>query len=242
MGHVVDPRRKEAGRGREEEAKGSKEEDDKRQKGRKGEEDLDQEGEETAEGKDEDGREQPGASLQAGVAPPPDVDGNFEVRNYKVARRPMLPTKAEVDEHYVLRLQYRSWCKHCVAGKARSNQHATRDPEEERLGVTWSADYAFMGGEYNEQEEGMQAALIMYDNDKDSFWAVGADKKGAIDATVRYGVGTIEQSGYNGETISFKSDQEPSIIALKSSTAATRIGETVPIESPVRASKSNGLM
>ena len=176
----------------------------------------------------------------AGVAPPPEVDGNFEVRNYKVARRPVLPTKAEVDEHYPLHLQYRSWCRHCVAGKARSNQHVTRDPEEERLGVAWNAGCAFMGGEYNEQEEGMQAALIMYDNDKDSFWAVGADKKGATDAMVRYGVGTIEQSGYSGENISFKSDQEPSIIALQSSIAATRIGETVPIESPVRASKSNG--
>ena len=67
LGNVVDPRRKEAGRGREEEAKGSKEEDDKRQNGRKGEEDLDQEEEETAEGKDEDGCEQPGAILQAGL-------------------------------------------------------------------------------------------------------------------------------------------------------------------------------
>ena len=76
----------------------------------------------------------------------------------------------------------------------------------------------------------MQAALIMYDNDKDSFWAVGANKKGATDARVRYGFGTIEQSGYSGEHMSFKSDQEPSIIALKSSIAATRIGETVPIE------------
>ena len=59
---------------------------------------------------------------------------------------------------------------------------------------------------------------------------------------VRYGVGTIEQSGYNGQQISFKSDQEPSLIALKSSIAATRIGETVPIESPVRSSKNNGQM
>ena len=59
---------------------------------------------------------------------------------------------------------------------------------------------------------------------------------------VRYGVGTIEQSGYKGENIRFKSDQEASTIALKGSVAATRIGETVPIESPVRASKSNGLM
>ena len=37
-------------------------------------------------------------------------------------------------------------------------------------------------------------------------------------------------------------DQEPAIVALKNSISASRIGETVPIESPVRASKSNGKM
>ena len=31
-------------------------------------------------------------------------------------------------------------------------------------------------------------------------------------------------------------------MALKNATAAARVGEAVPIESPVRASKSNGMM
>ena len=39
-----------------------------------------------------------------------------------------------------------------------------------------------------------------------------------------------------------KTDQEPSILALKRAIAAERVGETVPLESPVRASKSNGMM
>jgi hypothetical protein len=59
---------------------------------------------------------------------------------------------------------------------------------------------------------------------------------------VKYGVGIIDESGYIGEKITFKSDQEPSIVALKNAVSAARIGETVPIESPVRASKSNGMM
>ena len=174
--------------------------------------------------------------------PPPEAGEDFEVRKHKIGRRPTLPTKAEINEHYPLHLQYRDWCSHCVAGKARSSQHVTKDSEEESLGVTWNADYAFMGGEYNEAEEGMQASLIMFDDDKESFWAVGADEKGATDAMVKYGVGTMEQSGYNGEKVTFKTDQEPSILALKNSISASRIGETVPIESPVRASKSNGKM
>ena len=52
--------------------------------------------------------------------------------------------------------------------------------------------------------------------------------------------GVLDQSGYEGQKISFKTDQEVSILALKKAIAALRIGETVPIESPVRASKSNG--
>ena len=55
-------------------------------------------------------------------------------------------------------------------------------------------------------------------------------------------MGINEESGYIGEQISFKSDQEPSIVALKNAVSAARIGETVPIESLVCASKSNGMM
>ena len=91
-----------------------------------------------------------------------------------------------------------------------------------------------MSGEHNEDEHGMQPAFILYDDDKDRFWAVGAEEKGATDAMVKYGVGIIEQSGYIAEKITFKSDQEPRIVALKNAIAAARVGETVPIESPVR--------
>ena len=88
----------------------------------------------------------------------------------------------------------------------------------------------------------MQPALIFYDDDKDSFWAVAAEEKGATESMVKYGVGIIDESGYIGEKITFKSDQEPSIVALKHAVSAARIGETVPIESPVRSSKANGMM
>ena len=39
-----------------------------------------------------------------------------------------------------------------------------------------------------------------------------------------------------------KADQEGSILALKKAITAQRVGETAPIQSPVRASKSNGMM
>ena len=72
-----------------------------------------------------------------------------------------------------------------------------------------------MSGEHNEGKHGMQAALILYHDDKYSFWAAGIDAKGATEAMAQYGVGTLEQSGYIGEKFTLKSDQEPSIVALK---------------------------
>ena len=45
-----------------------------------------------------------------------------------------------------------------------------------------------------------------------------------------------------GVKITMKSDQEPSILALKRAVATARTGETVPIEPPVRSSKSNSKM
>ena len=67
------------------------------------------------------------------------------------------------------------------------------------MGVTWNADYAFMAGEYNEAEDAMQPTLVMYDDDKESFWAIGIDKKGVAEAMVKCCVGTLEQSGSMGE-------------------------------------------
>ena len=40
----------------------------------------------------------------------------------------------------------------------------------------------------------MQTRLVLYDDEKDSFWAVGADRKGASDAMVKFSVGVIDQS------------------------------------------------
>ena len=83
------------------------------------------------------------------------------MRQRKVGRMPVLPTKAEVDEHVPLHLHCRSWCRHCRAGKGRLAPHLVEPPDRTKLGVTFSVDYAFMGS-----EEDMQPSLIMYGDDK----------------------------------------------------------------------------
>ena len=112
--------------------------------------------------------------------------------------------------------------------------------DRERLGVTVHVGYAFMTAE--EAEEGMQPTLVIYDNDTKAMWALAVEQKCVTEGIVKYIVRVLDQSGNQGQKLTLKSDQEPSILALKKAVAAKRIGETVPFESPARASKSNGMM
>jgi len=103
-----------------------------------------------------------------------------------------------------------------------------------------SCDYALMGAE--EADEDMQPSPVIFDDDKGAFWAIGTRTKTVTEQLVKYFKDILDQSGYIGEKIAMKSDQEPSVVALKKAVAAARTGELVPIESPVRASQSNGRM
>ena len=93
-----------------------------------------------------------------GIVGPPEP--HAEMRAPRISRRPVLPTKAEIDEHLPLHLNFRSWCAHSVAGKARLAQHIIQPSDRERLGVTIHMDYAFMTAE--EAEESMQPTLVIY--------------------------------------------------------------------------------
>ena len=147
----------------------------------------------------------------------------------------MAPTQAEIDDHYPLHLNYRSWCPHCRAGKMRLNPHMREKSDGESLGITVHADYAFMGP--SETEEDMQPCLIIYDESKNAFWVIAVKTKAVTQPLVRYFKELLDKSGYEGEKVTLKSDQEASIVALKRAVAAARSGETAPIESPVRSSK-----
>ena len=49
------------------------------------------------------------------------AEAEEEMRRPKPAGRPYTPTRAEVYEHEVTHLPYRSWCKHCVHGRGVSS-------------------------------------------------------------------------------------------------------------------------
>ena len=63
-----------------------------------------------------------------------------------------------------------------------------------------------MGAE--EAEEEMQHSLIMYDGHKGAVWAAGVRAKGVSEAIVKYVKDILDQPGYEGEKLTFKTDQE----------------------------------
>ena len=161
-----------------------------------------------------------------------------EVRRPNPAARPYTPTKAEVYEHEVTHLPYRTWCKHCVKGRGVSTPHR-KGNKEEKIGITISIDYCFMTGEMDDDPD-LPGVLMMWDDNHECLWALPVENKGAIDWVVKYVVDKLDDIGYRGVAISIKSDQEPAIVALKTAIAAKRVGATTPIESPVRESQCNG--
>ena len=102
----------------------------------------------------------------------------------RVARRPVAPTKKEVEEHYPLHVEYRDWCEHCVAGRGMSAQHKQQIADKELLGHTIDMDYAFITPE--QEDEDMCPVLVAYDGAQYGIWVMEVDRKGPTDETVKF--------------------------------------------------------
>ena len=94
----------------------------------------------------------------------------------------------------------------------------------------------------DEKKKGKLPVLVVYDDCKEAFWTLLVSQKGPAESIVEWSIDRLEDSGYIGESITVNSDQEESIVALRKAIPAARVGNTVPIKSPVRCSKSNGKM
>ena len=53
------------------------------------------------------------------------IEGDEEAEGQaaKVIRAPIRPSQQEVDEHMLTHIPFRSWCPHCVKGKAVNSPH-----------------------------------------------------------------------------------------------------------------------
>ena len=73
------------------------------------------------------------------------VEESDEAVAAKVLPSPSPPSRQEMLEHNITHMPFRSWCPHCLAGKAKSTKHM----QGAGLGVSETpvinADYMFMG-------------------------------------------------------------------------------------------------
>ena len=156
-------------------------------------------------------------------------------------RAPTDPTPAEVEEHESTgHVQYRTWCRHCVAGRGVGQQHRTREEEaRSQDGLpTIACDYTYMTVNGVEDERA-KPILVIKDSKTWSVAATFVDQKGPTTYAVKYFSNFLKMLGYKRAL--FQSDGEHAIVALKTQAAAAAGVECVPRESPVGAHAENGL-
>ena len=93
-----------------------------------------------------------GQPLLAAPAPPaPDNSGDARMHGdsdvgrpkVRVLASPMTPTPEEVAEHNVCHIPHRAWCRHCVAGRGKADQHRTSEVDGQVPVI--HTDYGFLG-------------------------------------------------------------------------------------------------
>ena len=165
-----------------------------------------------------------------------------EIERPVQVRSPSDPTAAEVEEHEATgHVQYRTWCKHCVAGRGIGQQHRTREEElraQDGLPVI-ASDYTFMS-QSGAEDGRAKPILVVKDSRTSSVAATFVDAKGPTPYAVKYFTNFLKSLGY--KRVVMQSDGEPSIVALKTAAADAAGIECVPRESPVGEHQANGLV
>ena len=151
------------------------------------------------------------------------------------AQNPKLPSPAEVAEHQLTHLPFRSWCRHCVRGCGQAEPHRQAMRDEGALPEV-HLDYCFMGTKTEEA----QPILVARDRDSRMTLSFLVREKGAADPyVVRRVIAFLKEIGYEGRTVIVKSDQESPICAVVEKLIVARTqGSTIPENSPVGSSGS----
>ena len=149
------------------------------------------------------------------------------------------PTEKEVNEHNLTHLPFRTWCAHCIRGKAKNPPHKRqKENEREKRTPVISADYCFLG---NEEDESQAPVWVMTDHETKAVFAYvceqkGSESKGVVDQVV-------EDINKLGRTkVILKTDQEPAIRDVQRAVRDRRKHEAILENSPVGESQSNGIV
>ena len=163
--------------------------------------------------------------------------------------QPTRPSAREIAEHEISHVPYRSWCVHCVKGRARADAHrsaAKKEEGEETFRPAWSMDYLTLTDvakdEHGVDQKDKETVLVCHEKRTGAVLAYAVEQKGVGDGWIVDRITRdFEEHGCGTQEIELKCDQEPAIVELQAEIVRRRGGaRTVPTNSPVGASQSNG--
>ena len=136
---------------------------------------------------------------------------------------PRAPTRAEWERHVVSHIPFRSWCRHCVAGRGLERRHLTRQGGTEDTRPHISIDYAYLAGDAT-------PLLIGKDRWTGMAFAMAVERKGAADP---HAVTKLTEwvDALGSMKVSIRSDGEPSIMQVAEAVRdARRVGSVTTLE------------
>ena len=168
-----------------------------------------------------------------------DEDAENGHRKTKHMHDPMLPSAAEVREHQLTHLPYRSWCHHCVRGRGKEMNHECRKDCGQGV-AEYHLDYCFPGDENGQK----LTILVVVEKFTKMKKAVVVPSKGSTGRfAARKVLDLINECGDKDRTVILKTDQEPAIKFLVDDVCMARTGaRTIVEQAPVRSKGSNGVV
>ena len=145
-----------------------------------------------------------------------------EARRAKGAAVPELPSREEMEEHRLTHTPYRSWCRHCVKGKAKGRPHH-RGTEKEKEVPCVVMDYMYMGSEQKAGEEKGMPIMVYKDlttsrGGTGMIFARVVPNKGRNPYAIKSLVSDLKALGHKDMVL--KSDGEPAIVSIKEAAKA----------------------
>ena len=89
-----------------------------------------------------------------------------EARDPIVLRDPGSPTPREIEEHNVTHMPFRSWCPHCVSGKAKERHHKKQTDADKKNIPEIVFDYCFLGWDEWPKKGGLRWCFLMLCHEK----------------------------------------------------------------------------
>ena len=178
--------------------------------------------------------EAPPFSVPDSDATPMQLEESEETRRPKRRALPANVSKEEFDAHQLTHLPFRSWCDHCVRGKAEDDAHKPRiDPHrgEARMGM----DYFFLARATDPQHA---KAVLNYLDFESGVVFPAMVVKGGDPYALAVALGAIKFAGRTWLII--MSDQENAVKNLVDMIRDSRTHETAVINTPKGSSASAG--